>query len=114
MTKLKTIIISTAMLFSAGCVGGSLVDTRSLLDVNSQGFKEFCADRDVVKTFENRIIDTTSIAEGKLAAVNTLIGPATIPIAGIESLGVGFKNIYNGFFNSEQSKADDKRCEGVE
>ena len=103
------------MLFSAGCVGGLAdFDFRSNAPVNSAEFKAFCADRDITTRFENRIIATTSSVEEKYAAFNILVGPATVPFAGVEGLYVGGKNIYDSIVNSEQSQAADKRCEGVE
>ena len=115
MKKILLLLLFPIAITLSGCVGGLAdFDVRSSLAVNSQGFKEFCADRSVVNRFENRIIAGTSTAEGKYAAAKTLIGPAMIPIAGIEALYTGAGNLFDSIVNSEQSQAADKRCEGVE
>ena len=113
MTKLKTIIISTAMLFSAGCVSnGTYLDV--LTSPDGADLARACADRDGVQTFKDRITATTSSVEGKYEALNILVGPGTIPVAGAEALYTGARNFYDNIFNGVEAKAADARCAEVE
>ena len=111
MKKIKLFILIPIIFALSGCGISDLAVNGALTEAD---LAIACADRDVDKRFENRIIATTSSVEEKYAALNILVGPATVPFAGAEAMYVGAKNFYDSIVNSEQSKAADKRCEGVE
>ena len=114
MKKIKLFIFLPIIFALSGCAGNVITDFRSTAPIDSKDFKEFCADRDGNKRFEKRIDATTSSVEGRFEAAKILVGPATLPFAGAEGLYVGARNFYDSIFNSEQSQAADKRCEGIE
>ena len=111
MKKILLLLLFPIAITLSGCAG-SFVDVLNATD--EAALKQACSDRTGYNTFKNRVNATTKSVEGKVEAAKILVGPATLPFAGIEGLGVGAINIYNGFFNSEQSQAADKRCEGIE
>ena len=113
MKKIKLFILLPIIFALSACVSnGTYLDV--LTAPEGADLERACADRTGYNTFKNRVDATTKSVEGKYEALNILVGPGTIPVAGAEALYTGARNFYDNIFNGVEAKAADKRCEGVE
>ena len=69
MKKILLLLLFPIAITLSGCSTNGIAgfDDRALLPVNSQGFKEFCADRGAGKQFLGLLYDTVNYPFGEVA-----------------------------------------------
>ena len=104
MKKIKLFILLPIIFALSACVSnGTYLDVLTSPE-GADLAKELVLIEVEYNTFKNRIIATTSSVEGKYEALNILVGPGTIPVAGAEALYTGARNFYDNIFNGVEAK----------